>query len=104
MQALKDMIVHSSTLISIDYEADHAIYLAIDSSVQGIGWILSQDCANGWHCPSCFGSIAWNECKAWYSQAKIELYGLFHVLHAMHFHLVGIRKLIVEMDALYIYG
>jgi len=47
MQALKDAIVHSSTLISIDYEADRAIYLAIDSSVQGIGWILSQDCADG---------------------------------------------------------
>ncbi len=47
MQALKDTIIHSSALISIDYEADHAIYLAINSSVRGVGWILSQDCANG---------------------------------------------------------
>jgi hypothetical protein len=35
-------------------------------------------------------------------QAKIELYGLFHVLHAMCFHLVSIQNLVVEMDALYI--
>ncbi len=33
MQALKDAIIHSSALISIDYKADCAIYLAINSSV-----------------------------------------------------------------------
>jgi hypothetical protein len=104
MQALKDAIVHSTALISIDYKADHTIYLAINSSVQGVGWIVSQDCANRCRCPSRFGSIAWNECKSHYSQAKIELYSLFCALRAMHFHLINIHKLVVEMDALYIRG
>jgi hypothetical protein len=104
MQALKDAIVHSSALISIDYEADRTIYLAIDSSVRGVGWILSQDCADRRRRPSHFGSIAWDEREGRYLQAKVELYGLFRALRAMRFHLVGVRKLIVEMDALYIWG
>jgi hypothetical protein len=33
MQALKNAIVHSSALITIDYEADRAIYLAVGSSI-----------------------------------------------------------------------
>jgi hypothetical protein len=33
MQALKDTIIHSTALISINYKADRTIYLAIDSSV-----------------------------------------------------------------------
>ena len=47
MQSLKDAIVHSPALIPIDYEADCTVYLAIDLSIRGVGWILSQDCADG---------------------------------------------------------
>jgi hypothetical protein len=46
MQALKDAIIHSSTLISIDYTSSQNVYLAVNSSIQGISWIMSQDCAN----------------------------------------------------------
>jgi len=104
MQSLKDAIVHSPALISIDYETDHTIYLAVDWSIRGVGWILSQDCTDGRCHPSRFGSISWNEHESRYSQAKIELYGLFRALHTMRFHLVSVRNLVVEMDALYIRG
>ena len=58
MHTLKDAIVHSSALISIDYTTDCVIYLSIDSSYHRVGWILSQDCADG-HCrPARFGSIS----------------------------------------------
>ena len=39
-----------------------------------------------------------------YSQPKIELYGLFHTLRALHIHIVGITNLIVEMDMQYVKG
>jgi hypothetical protein len=77
MQALKDAITTSPALISIDYTSDLAVYLSIDSSWRGVGWILTQDCADGRHRPARFGSIAWNERETRYSQAKLELYGLF---------------------------
>ena len=104
MQQLKDAIVHSSALIPIDYMTDRAVYLSVDSSTRGVGWILAQDCADGRHCPAHFGSISWNECESSYSQAKLELYGLFCVLRATRLYLVGVRKLIVEVDASYIKG
>jgi len=104
MQSLKSTIIQSSALISIDYTTDRAVYLSVNSSVHGIGWILAQDCPDG-HChPSCFSSISWNKCKSCYSQVKVELYGLFRALRATHLHLIGVRNLIIEVNASYIKG
>ena len=104
MQALKDAITHSATLITIEYISDQKVYLAVDSSFCGVGWILSQDCADGKRRLARFGSISWNEHEAHYSQAKIELYGLFRALCALQLHLVGICNLVVEMDAQFVKG
>jgi hypothetical protein len=104
MQHLKDAIVNSSALISINYTTDRSVFLAVDSSFHGVGWILSQDCSDGKQRPSCFGSISWNECESNYSQPKIELYGLFRALHTLRLHLIGVQNLVVEMDAVFIRG
>jgi hypothetical protein len=104
MQSLKNAIVQSKALIFIDYTTDCAIYLSVDSSVRGMGWILTQDCSDGRRRPSCFGSISWNEHESRYSQAKLELYSLFRALHAACLYLIGVCKLIVEVDASYIKG
>ena len=104
MQALKTAIVQSSALISIDYSTDRAVYLSVDSSIRGVGWILAQDCSDGRRRPSRFGSISWNERESRYSQAKLELYGLFRALRAMRLYIVGVRNLVVEVDASYIKG
>ena len=104
MQALKDAITTSPALISIDYTSDLAIYLSIDSSWCSVGWILAQDCTDGRRCPTRFGSIAWNERETWYSQAKLELYGLFRALRALCLFIVGIKNLVVKMDTQYIRG
>ena len=102
MQALKDTIVTSPALISIDYSSDLAVYLSIDSSWCGVGSILAQDCTDGHRRPACFGSIAWNEHKTRYLQAKLELYGLFQALCTLCLHIVSIKNLVIEMDAQYI--
>jgi hypothetical protein len=104
MQHLKDAIVNSSALVSIDYSTDRPVFLAVDSSLRGVGWILSQECADGKRRPSRFGSISWNERESNYSQPKIELYGLFRALRALRLHIIGVRNLVVEMDAVFIRG
>ena len=104
MKTLKTAIIESPALISIDYTTDRAVYLSVDSSVRGVGWILAQDCPDGRRRPSRFGSLSWNECESHYSQAKLELYGLFRALRATRLHLIGVRNLIVEVDASYIKG
>jgi hypothetical protein len=102
MHDLKDAIIHSPALISINYSSDHSVYVGIDSSPRRVGWILSQDCLDGMCCPARFGSLSWNECEARYSQPKRELYGLFRALRALCVHLIGICNLAVEMDTQFI--
>jgi hypothetical protein len=104
MRSLKSTITQSPTLIGIDYMADHNVYLSVDSSGHDIGWILVQDSPDGRRCPSHFGSILWSECELRYSQAKLELYGLFRTLRVQWLYLVGVRNLIIEVDASYIKG
>ena len=45
-----------------------------------------------------------NDREAHYSPPKLELYGLYHGLCHWRLHLVGVKKLIVEVDAKYIKG
>ncbi len=104
MQALKNAIIHSSALTSIDYSSDCPVFIGVDSSSHGVGWILSQEGADNKCHPARFGSISWNEHEARYSQPKIELYGLFRVLCTLRVHLIGIKNLVVEMDAQFIRG
>ena len=104
MDSLKQAIINSPALIPIDYKSGRAVFLAIDSSYRGVGWVLSQTCEDGKRCPSCFGSIGWNEHESRYSQPKIELYGLFRTLRALRMHIIGVADLTVEMDAQYVRG
>jgi len=104
MEQLKTAIATSPALIPIDYKSDCKVYLAVNSSFWAVGWILLQDCKDSQCRPSCFSSIGWNERESWYSQPKIELYGLFHTLRALRMHVVGITNLVVEMDAQYVRG
>ena len=67
-------------------------------------WILAQECPDSCRCPARFGSLTWNERETHYSQAKLELYGLFRALCALCLYLVGVKNLVVEMDAQFIRG
>jgi hypothetical protein len=49
-----------------------------------------------------FGSIAWMEHESQYTQAKLELYGLFHALYAYHIYIIGVKNFVVEVDTKYL--
>jgi hypothetical protein len=51
------------------------------------------------HYYSCFRSITLNERESCFSQAKLELYGLYRALGALQFYLIGVQNLIIEVDA-----
>jgi hypothetical protein len=101
MQILKDAVLSSPTLKRLDYTSKHKVILAVDTSNITIGFILLQVGMDGKRYPSRFGSIALTEVESRYSQAKLELYGLFHVLCIFIF---GMKNLTVEVDAKYIKG
>jgi transposase InsO family protein len=104
MDSIKQAIIHSPALRPISYDSPHEVIVSVDSSNIAVGYILSQLDDDGKRRHARFGSIAWNERESKYSQAKIELYGLFRALHALKIYIIGVRNLAVEMDASYIKG
>ena len=49
-------------------------------------------------------SITLNDREARFSQPKLELYGLYRALRSLKLYLIGIRNIIIEVDAKYIKG
>jgi len=103
---LKKALIESPALQPIDYSLDSPVILAVNISTITIGFYLCQ--ANPkkprkWYFAR-FGSIPLNDREQCFSQPKLELYGLFHALYAYKIFIVGVRKLIVEVDARYIQG
>lgn len=105
-EVLKRDLLNSPALRPIDYESDSPVILSVDTSYIAVGFVLSQrDSTN----PKIrfyarFGSITLNEREARFSQAKLEIYGLYRALRTYKIYLIGCRNLIVEVDALYIKG
>jgi len=103
MNTLKTAVTKAPAICPINYNSTNKVILTIDSSYLVCGWILLQLDNEGNCCPAQFSSITWNERKSKYSQAKIELYGLFRALKAIIVWLIGIKKLTIEVDAKYMY-
>jgi hypothetical protein len=72
--------------------------VAINTSVIAVGFILLQVGEDSKWYPSQFGSITLTKVESHYSQAKLELYGLFRALRAVMIYLFSITNLIVEVD------
>jgi hypothetical protein len=102
IDTLKNVIVNSPALIPIDYSFTRPVILAVDTSVIAIGYIISQEDPRARRRPVHFGSLSINEQEARYSQAKLELYGLYCTLRQTRYHLTAVKNLIVEVDAKYI--
>lgn len=104
MDILKNAVITSPALRAIDYKSSRPVIFAVDSSIIGVGFVLLQVGDDKRRYPNRFGSINWNERESRYSQPKLELYGLFRALRAMRIFIIGVKNLIVEVDAKYIKG
>jgi hypothetical protein len=101
---LRDSILESPALCHIDYESDCKVILAVDTSNIAIGFILMQVSIDRKQYPNRFSSIVLNDIESRYSQAKLELYGLFRTLHTVCIFIFGVKCLTVKVDAKYIKG
>ena len=104
IETLKREITTSPALRPIDYESDQPVILAVDSCMNGVGYILFQVGPDKKRYPSRFGSLTFHDRESRYSQAKLELYGLFRALKQTQLYTIGVKKLVVEMDAKFIKG
>ncbi|KNZ78068.1 hypothetical protein J132_02360 [Termitomyces sp. J132] len=80
--------------------------LAVNTLYIAVGYYLCQCASNNRkeRRYNCFGSITLNDREARFSQPKLELYGLYQALQALRMYLIGVRNLIIEVDACYIKG
>ena len=103
---LKQALVDSPAIRAIDYKSDSPVILAVDTSYLAVGFHLCQcdiDDPKKRHYAR-FGSITLNDRELRFSQPKLELYGLYRSLCALKLYLIGVRNLIIEVDARYIKG
>jgi hypothetical protein len=105
-EKLKAVIVSSPVIRAINYNSEQTIYLLVDTSYIAIGYVLAQQMpsSNTKHYPSHFGSMLLNKREANYSQPKLELYSLFRTLCATQLYIIGIKKIVIEVNAKYIWG
>jgi hypothetical protein len=103
-ESLKKAVSSAPALRSIDYGSELAVILAVDTSKYAVGIVLLQMDESGKRRPARYGSIPLGPVEGNYSQPKLELYGLYRALRAFRLHLVGVKNLIVEVDAKYIKG
>jgi len=103
---LKQALLDSPALRPINYSSSSPVIFAVDTSYIAVGYHLCQcdvdDPKKRYYVR--FGSITLNEREARFSQPKLELYGLFRALGAMKLYLIGVRNLVIEVDARYIKG
>jgi len=104
MDYLKHAIVYSPVLRPINYESDLPVILAVDTSSIAVGYVLMQLDEEGRCYPARFGLISLNDREQRYSQAKLELFGLFRALRDVRLYIFGVKRLVVEVDARYIKG
>src|ERR1700722_3903832 len=103
---LIDAVLNSPALKPIDYTSEAPVILAVDTSNIAVGYFLCQcdpDNARVRHYAR-FGSITLNSRESRFSQSKLELYGLHRALGQLRMYLIGVRNLVVEVDATYIKG
>lgn len=98
------MVTSAPALKPIDYTSDRPVYLSVDTSIHGIGFILSQEDEQGRRAPARYGSLPLKEPETRYGQSKLELYGLFRALRHYRAFVVGVKNFIVEVDASSIKG
>lgn len=101
---LKQALLESPALRPIDYTSDSPVILAVDTSQIAAGFYLCQADPDNLRKRyyARFGSISLNDRERRFSQPKLELCRLFCALRAYKIFLIGVRNLIVEVDARYI--
>lgn len=101
---LKELVTNAPALRPIDFTSNKPVYLSVDTSRDGIGYILSQEDEQGRRAPAKYGSLPVNSPQSNYGQSKLELYGLYRSLRHCRGDIVGAQHLVIEVDASSIEG
>jgi hypothetical protein len=85
------------------YENGVPIYVTVDTSPTGIGWVINQEDEDGKRFPIRFGAKVLSERQRGYAQVKRERWGIVSAVKADRDHLIG-TEVVIETDCLPILG
>ena len=73
---MKEALVAAPALRKVVYSKEIPIYITVDTSATGIGWVINQEDEDGTRFPVRFGAKVLNERQRGYAQVKHELWGI----------------------------
>ena len=100
---MKEALAAAPTLLQAVYGKDTPIYMTVDTSPTGIGWVINQEDENGARFPIRFGARVLSERQRGYAQVKRELWGIVSAVKADKNYLIR-TEVIIETDCLPILG
>ena len=99
----KEALAAAPALRKVVYGREVPIYVTVDTSPTGIGWVINQDDENGMRLPIRFGAKVLSERPRGNAQVKRELWGIISAVKADKDYLIG-TEVIIETDCLPILG
>jgi hypothetical protein len=99
VRRMKEALTAAPALRKGVYGNRAPIFVTVDTSPTGIGWVISQEDDEDEIFPIRFGAKVLSERQRGYAQVKRELWGIVSVVKADRGHLIG-TEVVIETDCL----
>jgi transposase InsO family protein len=103
MRRLKKLLLEAPALRKANYTEGKPVYVTVDTSPTGIGWVINQEGEGNARYAIRFGAKVLSERQRRYAQVKRELWGIVSAVKTDKDYLIG-SEVIIETDCLPILG
>ena len=103
IRRLKTLLMEAPALRKADYTGGKPIFVTVDTSPTGIGWVINQEDEDGNRYAVRFGAKVLSDRQRRYAQVKRELWGIVSAIKSDREYLIG-AEVVIETDCLPILG
>jgi hypothetical protein len=103
IRRLKELLLEAPALRKAEYVGGKPIFVTVDTSLTGIGWVINQEGEDDKRYAIRFGAKVLSERQRKYAQLKRELWGIISVVQFDREYLIGV-EVVIETDCLPILG
>ena len=89
IRKLKRTLTAAPALRKAENALETLVYITVDSSPIGIGWVINQEVEDGTRFPIRFGAKVLSEQQRGHAQVKCELWGIVSVVKVDKDYLIG---------------
>ena len=91
-ESVRKLLTTALALKKVVYGKGTPVYITVDTSPTGIGWVVNQEDEDGIRFPIRFGAKVLSERQRGYAQVKRELWGIVSAVKADKDYLIGISS------------